>query len=1784
MDLLQELLQAELERLFALAEIQAIVRDYLGTAPREIADDRAGKAAYVRRLLAWADRDGAAPALVDVILALKGTAVDPRLRQQRARRPSEDLEPGATIGPYAIEELIGSGGVAVVYRASGAGGQVALRVLRGDHAFDRVALHRYMAAQRMMRDVSHPAFQRPVDIGAADGRYYVAYPFAPGRTARSLLRDGPVPFEVARRVVSPVVEALGALHARGLAHGDVKLENVIVSGDPGSETVTLVGAGADRLAGRGTAGMEEAGRLAGFGTPKSAAPEVIRGAPADARSDFYAVGVLLYEMLAGVPPFVDRTAADVAVKHLAVEAEPPGARNPRGRISRRVDAMVLRCLRKDPAARFQTAEALLGEIEAAGRETRDVAERAKAVKQATVEEVQDWSDQFMADPNNEEVYSELEAAARGAGAWDVVLQALGVAAEDAPRDRRKDLLFRAGRIHEAEIRDFEQAEAAYRSILELDPSDELAMVAIEDLNRTAGRFDRLVDLLLERAGRADSAVQKREAMLEAARVYERDLNDHAKALTVVLQVYKEVPQEQNLLDRIESLAAASGGWQEVLAELGEVVCGPSDPPLVAGLCARLGTWCAEHVGRPDFAMRYFQQALTIDPRSEPALAGLAQIYRSTRKWTELAQVLERLAEIVTIPARRRDIRAEIAVMYEERLDDREKAIEMYRSVVAEDPTHPQAAAALERLCYKLERWKDLSDLLEKRAGAVSDPKTRGEILLALAEVREDRLEQIEAAAEAYREALGIDPHSVDALKGLERIYARRGQFRDLLGVLERQVEIAGTARQKVGLFERIGAIHEKEFMDGAAAIAAFGKVLDLDRDNAGAIAALARLYRAEKRWSEYVETLDQQCGLSPDAAGKLECLRAQASTMIHHLDLPGPALDVLGRILELAPGDREALRETAACARKLGDSRRAAGALRKLAAATDGAEKARTLVELGGLLDTEINDHAAAVDAYRAALDADPSNAAAAAALRTVYAEKGDYQATIEMLQREIDAADGDLARSRLHVQMGRIFREDIGDSDRALACFEKALETDRTSIEAAEPLAELYRERDRWEDASRIYEAFADSAAALPVRSAGELFLRQGQAAERLGNLDRAEKAYLKAREARPDDIEVPRRIAAVRLALGRHEDARAILKELLLRFEADMAPQDRVRAHMDLAGAARAMGDSASALRDVDETLRLDPGLREAIEVRAAIHEERGEWAEVVADLRRLMEKAPDEKRFDLLVRVGDILRERLGDNEKAARSYHAALEIQPEHRAVLHKLIAVYQATEQWSRVVEAILRIADLLDDRKMLAKYYLTAARVNAEKLGHKDDAVTYYDLALDNDPENLAVFDDMVRLLTDVQRWSDIERAYRKMIGRMEKAGGDALARANMWHALAEVCHHRLNHVGDAITAYEAALRLDPENRPWMESLVRLYGDDLRHADKAVRLHRQLLDMNPYRAESYQLLSRIHVARERWDEAWCFSSALNSLGLAEDTEKEIYLHYRDDQPLQVAEPISDERWRRYVHHESLDEMITGIFATIQPAYLKRHGKALKTYGVSDSDRLDVEARGERLTWAASEVARTFGMEPPPLYVREDRAGALALAEVDPPAILAGKTIREMAEHEMEDLKVVAFLLGRHMAYCRPGFFMRTVLQSGTALSTWFLAGVRRIINTFPVPPNLAQPVADAVEALWRNLDRTATDKLGDQVAAFLSAVGGGLDLKRWAHAVDFTVDAAGFVACNDVDIASRTVKSSPAEPWMAPAKDRLRELIRYAVGENYFTLRDRMGVRIVIDAGSGGGG
>src|SRR5215467_6999102 len=259
---------------------------------------------------------------------------------------------------YRIEELIGRGGMGVVYRAYDLRLKrtVALKLVAPSLALDERFRERFARESELVMSLEHPNVVPIYDAGDADGRDYLAMRLVDGTDLGSLLRaEGALEPDRAVAICTQIAAALDAAHARGLVHRDVKPSNVLLDS---SGHVYLADFGLTRT-------LDDEGSGAGedraVGTPAYLAPEQLEGRPADGRADVYSLGCVLYECLTGEPVFPRDSRLAVAWAHL--EEEPPRASKRRAGLPEAVDTVLARALAKDPEQRFATC----GELVAAAQ-------------------------------------------------------------------------------------------------------------------------------------------------------------------------------------------------------------------------------------------------------------------------------------------------------------------------------------------------------------------------------------------------------------------------------------------------------------------------------------------------------------------------------------------------------------------------------------------------------------------------------------------------------------------------------------------------------------------------------------------------------------------------------------------------------------------------------------------------------------------------------------------------------------------------------------------------------------------------------------------------------------------------------------------------------------------------------------------------------------------------------------------------------------------------------------------------------------------------------------------------------------------------------------------------------------------------------------------------------------------------------------------------------------------------------------------------------------------------
>ncbi len=269
----------------------------------------------------------------------------------------DSLEPGSQVDYYKIQAPVARSGMATIYRATDTRDNrtVALKIPHPDVEADPVFFDRFKREAGIGERLNHPNVMR-VYNSEKRSRVYMVMEWCEGRLLRRILEEGRIPQERALRIATQVLQALDYIHANGVVHRDLKPENVMVDDDDHIKLIDF-GIASDASARR----LTYANFNAGLGTPDYISPEQVKGKRGDARSDIYAMGVILYEMLTGKLPFTGPSPLAVMNDRLLNHPIPPRVAD--ASVSPQLQEIIYRALERDPRNRYTHAQEFLRDLE-----------------------------------------------------------------------------------------------------------------------------------------------------------------------------------------------------------------------------------------------------------------------------------------------------------------------------------------------------------------------------------------------------------------------------------------------------------------------------------------------------------------------------------------------------------------------------------------------------------------------------------------------------------------------------------------------------------------------------------------------------------------------------------------------------------------------------------------------------------------------------------------------------------------------------------------------------------------------------------------------------------------------------------------------------------------------------------------------------------------------------------------------------------------------------------------------------------------------------------------------------------------------------------------------------------------------------------------------------------------------------------------------------------------------------------------------------------------------------
>jgi tetratricopeptide (TPR) repeat protein len=904
--------------------------------------------------------------------------------------------------------------------------------------------------------------------------------------------------------------------------------------------------------------------------------------------------------------------------------------------------------------------------------------------------------------------------------------------------------------------DRDRAAELLHQALGVDPMHEEALARYIDHFRERRDWRGLIDLMefaLDNVRQAEAGEGDLVRRLEEiAQLAELRLGDIPRAIEAWQRIAQLEPGSTKVAEALRRLGARAKMWEQLVASLEHEIASAPSPAQRTNVLKKMAQTYRERQIEPRRAIELYEQIVAENGDDDQTLKALAELYEREGDDAGLARTLRRMLDleerrvVETMrragkpadaakewPAAKRAERLtmlrRIAILYETRLADVDGVV-YASSAVLELLTGDRDA--LERLERVLEKAGDprLEQTLEYHAAASTSAAERTKLLKRLARLAAARQDDM-AALDRWEQALRGSPADPDALAALSELYEGAERWPELAQVLERidggrPLPAPGTpeaALRALGL-ERYATVLDRKLGDGARAIRAWHRLLELAPKHRTALDALARLYRTASKWRELADVLGMQIALFAELAASEDTERATAAAidraeiLENKLGAPGETIKVLDHLIR----------------------------------------------------------------------ELDPHHLEAHIALRRLYEAHGDFDAAVRVAEREMYLAPEPERKIARGLEIGLICRDRLGNPTRALQAFKRVLELAPDQDEALAAAADLLARLGRWKEHVAVLERMLALApgrdapdAGVPGGVAGARAASRGMidrraivqriaaaTADKLGDPKAAFRWWRRAHDEAPDEHtlgDVRRAGEAYGLPRELSEVLTDERKRLIAAGEPGMPaePERFVSLSRELADLSeRRLGDKPRALAVLAEAFAAqprDPGLLGELERVAAEIDDRPSWQALLDAYDLALPAAAPPDRALLYLRRAKVLEDRLNDPKAAVTDALVAFSWAPDRGDTRDVLVALAGKARAWDDVIAVDSALIDRAPTSARRVELLRRKAAVIEEQLKDAPRAFRTHLVALLLLPDDADTTSHLWRLARVIGKYREADRS-----------------------------------------------------------------------------------------------------------------------------------------------------------------------------------------------------------------------------------------------------------------------------------------------------------------------------------------------------------------------------------------------------------------------------------------
>ncbi|HXS15790.1 MAG TPA: tetratricopeptide repeat protein, partial [Polyangiaceae bacterium] len=718
---------------------------------------------------------------------------------------------------------------------------------------------------------------------------------------------------------------------------------------------------------------------------------------------------------------------------------------------------------------------------------------------------------------------------------------------------------------------------------------------------------------------------------------------------------------------------------------------------------------------------------------------------------------------------------------------------------------------------------------------------------------------VAAAIEGWKRVLDLRGEDPEALRALAHLYEAERKWSELTDVLERHFDIAESDDDRIHVLTTRARLFDEQLNRDEEALETYRRVLDIEYSNPVALRAIVNIWRRRKNADELVSALNNlvEAGATQfDAADLAEYYRELAKLYLDQLDQPFEAADAFRKLLDVAPGDLEALDRLETLYRAeeqwadIVDVK-----MQRAAALPDVAEQVREYLEVTDMWRAQLHEYDKSVTAYDRILELEPLHERAFLELERLHTAVDRWELLIELYLNRLEHYEELAARSDLLRRIARVFDEKLGDQNQAFDALVTAFADDYSDDQTAAYLERMCQATERWGEL--ITSANGWLQAEQDRKRKIQLSLRLGKwYGEDLGRPSDAMAYYQVVLEIDPQNTRVMRQMAAIERLAGNYAKAGQMLNKAL---EVAVANDDRKAILADLGELLhRNMDQADQAIPYYKRALDVDALYLPALNALEQIYDQRGQVQELVKVLTKKADAIdrPDEAIRQKL-RLGDLLENQLKDDEGATKAYREALQINDADLSALKGLERSLTRLEQWTELVQVLERQLEVTEIERDRVALLIRLADVLERQFLKADVAAKRLEQALEIDHTQMAAYEGLARCYRRLKQFNDLISTYRRHIDETN----DRAKKLELFMAIGTVYRDELGSLDDAIDAFQEVVDADDTNILALDALSKLF-EKQGEAARSIEMMTRVAELTADGGQKVDMFYRIGRAME----------------------------------------------------------------------------------------------------------------------------------------------------------------------------------------------------------------------------------------------------------------------------------------------------------------------------------